>query len=357
MIGKYSNYAAYWTARLRRGLLRTILQRLVRWTAMADPVEGYSIIIGCRVDLLGVLRANLTCLRQQRLQHLRELVLVFDESPSHLPGDFETKIASTAAGLPVRFAYYAPSHVRLIRALRWGWANAWLSWSLGISEVRSQYAVLHDLDALLLNDDFLEERYHRIRAERLHYLGMRYYVGNGVIEEHSLVTTFEMFFDAAYVRSRFLPIDLFNHVQSYENRTVDFDTFLYAQSRGGRRAVSPGRLEDIVHPSQMICQYLMQLSGSNRLPAGTNNLLLIPYFMYLGGELELLAELTRHLEARTNPITLFGRPYRASSLTADHAAWITKQTHCVETALHSRVRPEVRRYCDAITRIASAGRP
>ena len=64
---------------------------------------------------------------------------------------------------------------------------------------------------------------------------------------------------------------------SKEGRSVDFDTFLSGQARAGRICVLPIAEEDIVHPSQMICQFTALLNRRGYVPSqATANHCILP---------------------------------------------------------------------------------
>ena len=65
------------------------------------------------------------------------------------------------------------------------------------------------LAALLLRPDVLEERYREIQARKVEYLGIAYHAGGGTKESDRLCRTFELMFDAQFVRANNKPIDLF----------------------------------------------------------------------------------------------------------------------------------------------------
>jgi hypothetical protein len=289
--------------------------------------------------------ANLACLLNQDLGNLAETILVFDGSRNP---DLEARVTREFPRLRCRFLYYSPFQRFLTRLVRWPWINSWLSWSKAIAAVTTRYAVLHDFDAMLLHPSFLDTRYRQIRAGGCEYLGVRYYSGLGILPEDGLVTTFELFFDCRFVRETFRPIDLFNHVSMWRGRSVEFDTFLFAQSQAGRTRVIPADLDTMVHPSQLICQFAYHQNGDPRLPAATNNLMILPYFLAVGGDPSPMHALTVSMSRDSSGwVTFFRRPLKVCALSQAHVKWIVKQITHLETALFGQVRPEVQAYLDA----------
>lgn len=352
MRGKYRSPSRFAAATASRTLLRAAIRPLLRWRPLESPEPGYTVVMACNSLLSPMLGVNLRLLAGQKADNLRELILVFDRTPTAALSALAQQVRAMAPLLPIRFMYYSTRQFKVTSAIRWGWVYSWLSWCTGIGAARTRYVMLHDFDALLLRDNLLEERYAEIVRRQDQFVGTSFYEGNGVESSDRLATTFELILDAAFVRERFRPIEIFNYVSMFRGRSVDFDTFLYAQTRHGRSSVAPVAEEDMVHPSQMICQFTDQQRG--RLPAiETNNLLLIPYFIYAGGDPEPLRRQHRILAAAMDGrggrvVEYYGRPLDLSRLSMVHAQWLTKQAFRVERAVTGQVRDEVRVYFELI---------
>lgn len=345
---KYKTWGAYAKAKLRREAMRAVLAPLVKWDPAPRGGDGYTIIIGCSHRLAPMVGANLTMLARQDLSGVDRVLVVFDRSREEMGDQIERSLRERFAELPLEVLYYSPRQSRVAKMFDWGWVYSWMSWSIGISQTRTRYALLHDLDALLLEPRALAEHHASIRDGSAEYLGVKYYSGQGLAPDDRLVTTFELMFDADFVRRTFRPIDLFNKVRRFGGRRVEFDTFLHAQSVAGRRAVRPIDEERMVHPSQMICQYVDHVNG-RPVPPGTNNVLMIPYFFYIGGDPAPLREAAAQLaDGSRSRVRVFGREVDAAKLTPAHGRWYAKQAARVERALHGEVRPEVREYFDMI---------
>ena len=350
MEGKYTSPLKYWYFKLYRYFIRCVIRTFVSWAPAGELREGYTVIVGCVHKLPDLLLANLRCVRNQERKHLVEILLVLD-GPG--PENFDAQIAEALSEIPHRVIRWSAWQRFVTTVFKWPWINSWLSWAIAIGQAKSRHILIQDLDALLMRRDFFENRYASILERKVEYLGVRWYEGNGVLPEHRLTTTFQMIFDVEFVRTHFKPIDLFNHITMYQGRSVDFDTFLLAESRVGKPDMIPMDEGDVVHPSQMICQWAFHINGDRRLPAETHNLMLLPYFMYLGGESATLPRLTAEMaESKRGEVTLFDRPLRIDGLTREHLAWLDKQACQLEMYLHKGVRPEVRGYFDALKKAA-----
>lgn len=347
--GKYNRRSRYYTVRMQRAALRTLLRPLVSWRPMAAPLEGYSVVLGCTKPLAEMLSANLLMLSRQDLSHLGEVIVVIDCLRDALPEGFERKLRERYPDLPLRVMCYSPRQVKVAGMIGWAWVYSWMSWCIGIAAAQTRYVVLHDFDAMLIRPDVLRERYEQLRHQPIDYLGVRYYSGNGVMDSDGLVTTFEMMFDCSFVRHHFRPIDLFNQVCRWRGRTVDFDTFLYAQSRLGRTEVMPLEEGDMVHPSQMICQFTELMNGRELNPT-RSSLLLIPYFLSVGGSNVLMQSITRQLSRNGNGgvVDFYGAHLHLGRLSLTHAQWLAMQAQRLEEALHGSVRSGVRAYFNAV---------
>jgi len=349
MTGKYTNWPTYLRAVARRSLLRSFLSPLVSWPRGEGSMQGYTVIVGCFSRLPELALANLRFLGRQDCDGLAEVLLVFDQrygNPDLV--QVERTARERYSHLACRFLYYTAAQELVTRAVRWPWVNSWLSWCIGIRETRTRYAVLHDLDAMPLSRRFLRDRYERIRQGHEKYLGLRYYVGNGIEVGDRLVTTFELFFDAAWVRRSFRPLDLFNRILLRNGRSMDLDTFLYPQMVTGSGAVREATVDDLVHPSQLICQLGYLLAGDRRLTHSHHSLALIPYLVDVGGRPDMMRQATQALLGGADSFELLGCQVGVRRLARAHVQWIIEQMLRLEHGLWGHVRPEVQEYVRAL---------
>ena len=92
----------------------------------------------------------------------------------------------------------------------------------------------------------------------------------------NLVRTYETAMDAAYVRGRFRPFDLFNKFRLVDGRLVNFDTCLYPQWQSPRRAVRSIDEAWLVHPSLLIGHFVELVSGHSNLKNVNHALPVLP---------------------------------------------------------------------------------
>ncbi|MFA9479113.1 hypothetical protein ACERK3_12545 [Phycisphaerales bacterium AB-hyl4] len=349
---KYDDNLRFYLARLRRGALRAAMTPICNWQPLHSPAPGYTVVIGCPVGLTRVLFANLALLQQQRREHLHEVIIAFDVIRSRADHRLLDALRKRFDNLPLRFLFYDRRQARVLDAIGWAWCYCWLNWALPLAHTRTRYAIIHDLDALLLDRSMLEQRYHAIRERGDHYVGVNYYHGNGIVEDDRLAVTFEMACDVRELRLNHHPIDLFNRITRHQGRRIEFDTFLYPQ-RNARRSLLPLMPGSMVHPTQLVCQYVELHRRARYVPPARNNLPMLAYMYYLAGdELGLERQRQAWADAQGPIVDLLGRPADCRHLAPAHTAWLTAQIERVEHALADRVRDPVRRYLDALNRFA-----
>jgi hypothetical protein len=346
--GKYTTTAAYHAARARRWALRAVIRHLVSWRSMVRPKEGYTVVVACHARLAETMIPGLRLLARQDLTHLDRTWIAFDAARDPVLESLADRVVKEFPQLRIECLYQDRAQAALLRKIEWGWVDCWLSYCKGIARAETRHVMLHDMDAMLLRPGLVEARYRAIRDRGDHFLGCRWYEGNGIREENELCYIVESMLDAAFLRESFRPIDLFNHITTLYGATVDLDTLLYPQL-GARRSVMALTEEDWVHPGQVISQYTY-LAKERYVPPDTNNLFFIPYFLFLTRERAgILATHTRALRARDpRAIPLVDRTMDMSALTPVHLRWVAKQIVRIERALAGDVRPAVREYLEAI---------
>lgn len=344
---KYTNEVQFALARLRRAALMSVIRPLVRWEPMLDPIDGYTIVIAAGHRLLPILAANLRFLARQDLEHAREILVMIDAPAGKIGEPEQARLRTLVPSVPLRFVHYTPMQTAVAHHIDWGWVYCWISWCTGLRESTTRWVLLHDLDALLLAPDTLAKRYAAACRGTARFIGVRPYVGGGVTPEDGLVTTFELMLDAAFVREHFRPIRLFNRPLRLNGRRLDLDTFLLVQHVARQSEVLPIDEHEMVHPSQMICQFVDHVVG-RRVGVGTNNLLMLPYYFYLGGDPAPLRRIAACLRAGHTSVPLFGKSVDPGQLLPTHKTWLFKQAARAETCLWGQVRSEIREYFDLI---------
>jgi hypothetical protein len=338
----------------RRAPMHLLIRDLANWEPLAEPMEGYTVVIACMKALAPVAVANLQLCVRQECPGLRELILVFDCPPEEIPREVLGAVEEASRSIDVRLLGYDRRSHRVARRINWGWVYSWLSWCKGIAEARTRAVLIHDMDAMPIHPGLFEHLHRNWEEERAEFCGIRTYRGNGVTEDMGLVTTFELVLDAAHVRSRFRPFDLFNKPAVVDGRAVDFDTMLHAQWRSPRRAVREIDESHLVHPSQLICHYTDLVAGRADFRGRGNSLPMLPYFYDLGGDPSLMDSVGPQIAdaAGDGAIHFLGRPLYVDGIPPSMWAWFEKLIRRAEQALHQRTRPEVESYLRGFIRRA-----
>jgi hypothetical protein len=265
---------------------------------------------------------------------------VVDSTKGSVSRRLERDARAACGAVPVAFLYYDEHQARVSESIRLPYVFSWLSWSIGLGSCKTRDALLHDYDALIL-DDALIDRYETFKDSGAFIQGIAWYKENGFVEADRLATTFEAFLDVERLR-RFDPIDLFNQVGRVGRRSCDFDTLLELQAKRLEprdRAIVPMGQTSLMHPSQMIHQYTM----SRRHPARADNcysLPMIPFFDWLSGDEGALDRATEALLARQGRrVRLFGDEVEVNFalLQKSHIDWEIKQM--VQVCVARRVVP------------------
>ena len=341
----WQNWLKLQAKKLKRLPMNLMLRDLVTWESQDVPAAGYSVAIACMRELAPVAVANLRMCARLNKNRIYDMILVFDCPVDQIPAVVVDAVREVSSSVVVQLIGYEESQQRIVRWFNWGWVYSWMSWCLAIRHARTRAVIIHDLDAMPIDSNLFEQIYDHWAEEKSEFCGIHRYVGNGVTEEMGLVTTFELALDAAYVRQRFRPFDLFNKLRLVDGRIVDFDTMLYAQWRSPRRAVRPINESQLVHPSQLICQYTDLISGRSNFRSRGHMLPVLVYFMYLGGDATLLTSAGQHLaEEGAQSLPLFGREAYIDGVTCELWAWMEKQIRQVEQVCFGKTRPEVEAY-------------
>ena len=328
-----------------------MLSRLIDWEPMQLPRQGYTVIVACHGPLAEMILPSIDLLARQDLTSLRRLIVSFDSPEDPRLRNLARKISQQYPHLHSEFLFQSPKESRLLRRIDWGWVDCWLSYTKGIAAADTRFAILHDMDAMLIRPNLIERRYQLIREREDHFLGIRWYKGNGIMEEDHLAYIVEMAFDAEFLRRKSCPLDSFNVIGRLKDRTVDFDTLLYPQTRTSRRSIERIDEEEMVHPSQVVSQYTM-LNWRDYVPPAANNALFIPYFYYLAGHPGHLRLARESLDSAEPRIPLLSKSMDVSKLSLSHTDWLTEQAMRIEGAMAAEPRPEIVDYFQSVRRAA-----
>ena len=328
MKGKHKNPLKHLFASVRGDRLRSKISHMVDWEPLIDPEPGCTAIIGMCSRVPEVLAANIRCLNKFRWPDLKRVLVVVDcEETSNLRA-IEAETRTACSGLRIEFIFYSPTQAALAKSLDISFVYSWLSWCIALKCTNTKHVLIHDYDALVLSPR-LEERYRTFAASGAVVQGIAWYKSNGIETEDHLATTFEAFVDTKWLRSCH-PVELFNKVRNVGGRSIDFDTTLDIQHRlltPEQRTMAPMNADELMHPSQMICQYTMfRHSPSAELPCFS--IPMIPFFIYLSGRTSAIEDATiaiKQGEIRDIDLLNDGTHFNFSKMDIPQVDWLLKQ--------------------------------
>jgi hypothetical protein len=337
--------------------ITVLIRNLTSWKPMDEPLPGYSVVLSCMKSLAPVAVANLRLCAQQDATRLHEMIVVFDCLVEDIPPEVVDVVGEISSKITVRLCGYNKRQVSVSRRINWGWVYGWLSWAIAIGQARTRTIILHDLDAMPVDPKLFERLYDHWLEAGAEFCGISLYLANGVTADMNLVRTYEMAMDAAYVRERFRPFDLFNKFRLVDGRLVNFDTCLYPQWQSPRRAVRSIDEAWLVHPSLLIGHFVELVSGRSNLNNVNHALPVLPYFLYLGGDVKPLEDVGPQIvETGARSVSVFGRKLGIDGVTPGQWAWMEKQIRRTEQSLFGGTRPEIKEYLRGFEERAGAQR-
>ncbi|NHA15360.1 hypothetical protein [Thioalkalivibrio sp. XN279] len=260
---------------------------------------------------------------------MTKVIVVVDGPAGCIDPAIESQATAVLSGTPLKFFYYSARQSAIAEKLCLPYLYSWLSWSIGISHATTRHILLHDYDALLL-DNSITNRFSLFKESKAKVQGISWYNVNGICRDDRLATTFEAFVDLEWLLG-FPPIKMFNQIGYKSGHTRDYDTLLELQHKHlepEKRAIVPMNEESLVHPTQMIHQYTMFRRDPHKaMPCGS--LPMIPFFEWLSGADSAIRAVTQRINSSANPaaVDFFGdgRMLNFSLLHIDSVDWNLKQ--------------------------------
>lgn len=294
---KYKTLRHFLVAKLHKDIKRYRISKLISWKPLSPLESGCTAIIAMCSRMPYVLGANLDCLNKNQWSELKEVLIAVDDEKGALPEGFEEETLQKFPQLNITFLYYNHQQAKLSAKISDPYIYSWLSWAICFNHVRTKTVLIHDYDALLLSAQMLEKRYQAFLESGAKIQGIMWYKANGFVTEDHLATTFEAFADVNWIRS-FAPIMGYNKVGTFKGRKVDYDTYLDIQANHTpieQRTIMPMSIEEVVHPSQMITQY-MRFRNTPGKKLACFAIIMIPLFHFLSGQKEAIINATKALQ-------------------------------------------------------------
>jgi hypothetical protein len=277
---KYKTYLQFLIAKIHKNIKRYKISKLFSWEPLPPLKSGCTAIIGMCSRMPYVLGANLYCLNKSQWENLKEVIITVDAEKGALPDGFEEDIIQKFPQLKITFFYYNRQQAEFTAKINDPYIYSWLSWGTCMNHVRTKTVLIQDYDALVLSGKALEKRYHAFIESGAKIQGITWCKISGFEAEDHLATTFEAFLDVNWIRS-FPPVMGYNRVGLLKGRKVDYDTYLDIQANHtpeNQRTIIPMSGEELVHPSQMITQYMrFRNSPGKTLPCFS--VIMTPFFL------------------------------------------------------------------------------
>ena len=194
-----------------------------------ERISGYSALLMLPGDLPVFFKIALEVLARQQKKHLMEVLIIPDlltkdlrlVEDRHVPRGFE---------VPLRWVKMRPLDRLVIRAWRNPGHIHWLQHLRGIEASKTRYALVHDADLFITDDQFLKTHYEKCVDEKLACLGISpvwdpWYAQQNI---NHLVATWELMLDVEWFRG-FEPWKHRGHRGVFLEQQHIFDTTLLPQ--------------------------------------------------------------------------------------------------------------------------------
>ncbi|RKZ40521.1 MAG: hypothetical protein DRR16_32345 [Candidatus Parabeggiatoa sp. nov. 3] len=294
---KYKTYLSFLIAKVQKNFKRHQISKLFSWQPLPELETGCTAIIAMCSRMPDVLGANLYCLNKNKWDGLKEVLITVDAEKGVLPSGFEDEIIKKFPQLKVTFLYYNRQQAEFTAKVNDPYIYSWLSWGTCMNHVSTKIVLIQDYDALVLSGKALEKRYHAFLESGAKIQGITWCKIGGFEAKDHLATTFEAFMDVNWIRT-FPPVMGYNRVGLLKERKVDYDTYLDIQANHtpeNQRTIIPMSEDELVHPSQMITQYMrFRNSPGKVLPCFA--VTMIPFFYFISGQENAIINATQALQ-------------------------------------------------------------
>lgn len=202
-----------------------------RWKNPLQTIPGYTVLLPVPGDLPVFLKIAINICKKQIPENALEHLVIPDRQTKLFKRTFDglakdwtqgklKLVPLTGLDKLVISLTNNPAHIHWLQLIR------------GINETRTRFAILHDADLFLKEENFFKGQFERIRFESLNCLGISevtdpWFDENGF---KNIVSTWELFFSTEWVR-QFAPWELHRRFTSLNGKKHVFDTMLWAQCK------------------------------------------------------------------------------------------------------------------------------
>ncbi len=333
--------------RYGREAIKLLLGRLLRWSPLTGPEDGFSIILGVPWDLRQLLSVNLRFVAATDVSSLRALHVVFDRRRRPEMEAIEAAARRDFPGLPLVFHNYSGLAGWLIEKVHVSTFYNSMNTTLALAHCRTRYAVLHDFDLYPLRPDHFTSIVDAMKSKAWRFSGHELTHFDGLKDEDCQIGTWTLGVDAEWLRASYRPIDCFHRVARHENRWFNLDPFAWVQFQTTQRGlVSAFSPEKYCHVQNLCSTYLRFLKRAPLKVAWRMHYLW--YLEELSGRAGRMDQLVGAMNAATSAILeLDGLPADFRSVHITCANVLEKEINAMERALFGRVRGEAVSYIAA----------
>jgi hypothetical protein len=344
-----------------RELVKRVIGMFLRWKPLRDPKPGFSIVISVPWELRNLLALNLQFVDRTDKTELDRVYLVFDRAEQPGGAAFIDETARAFPGLPLHFQFQRGIPARIVRRINQSKFYCSTSWTLGLAECRTRYAILHDFDLYPVVPEYFAEIYRKMRDDGLHFSGTEYSHFDGLTDADNVIGTWALGIDVEWLRANYRPIDCYHRDAPVNGRRVYLDPFSYVELQTPRRAVVttlPRRT--FSHVVNLCSTYLRFHKGEPVVVAWRLHYLW--YLESLSGRPERLGQVTAAMrDATTSHLSVGDYKADFSKVEPTCANVLRNDVHRLETSLFGHVRPEasafVEGFADFLNRCGAHASP
>jgi hypothetical protein len=336
--------------KIKRDVLKEILNPCLKWTPLASPREGFSIVLGVPWALRHLLPANLEFVQRTDIQSLDRLYAVFDRPPQEGGDAFIEEMTRQFPRLPLDFSFHPRIAGGIVERINQSKFFASANWTQGIGKCRTQYAIMHDFDLYPLVPNYFTSMIEALRDRQLRFTGLELTDFDGLTGGHGLIGTWALGIDVQWLRGKYRPIDCFHAIEYIEGRRFDLDAFTHIESKTPERAlVGSVTASDAAHVRNLCSTYLRFSKGQKFDVVW--RLHLMWYLDFLCGRTNRLDQVVQVMAAASSgQIEIDGAVADFSDTHATCANVLRREVIPMERFLFGELRPEVARYAEAFER-------
>lgn len=329
-----------------RELAKTVIGTFQRWQPLRDPKPGYSLVISVPWDLRKLLGLNLRFVDRTDKTDLDRIYLVFDRVEQPGAAEFIEQTKREFPNLPLHFQFHRGIPGWVVGRVNQSKFYCSMSWTLGLADVQTKYAILHDFDLYPVAPEYFAEIYRKMRDEGLHFSGTEFSHFDGLTDADNVLGTWALGIDVEWLRANWRPIDCYHVVAPHNGRDVYLDPFSLIELRTDKRAaVTTLPRRTFAHVSNLVSTYLRFHKGEPVVVAWRLHYLW--YLESLADRPDRLGQVTRAMrEATTSKLSIGDYTVDFAKVEPTCANVLRNDVTRMETALFGQVRPEAGAYVE-----------